>query len=315
MRKVNFFLPILAFVGISLLFIFSTSTLEASKMVAQWNFNLYAVIGAVILFYLNREKSLFKEYFSATSLREVTDRFAVGIVWGAIGLFTINYVLRGIVTFHDLVLTNLFGSVPPTFLASITREGAVFTVLIQPFSETLLIGAAILLLFSFLKRAKVPYPMFSALAIVALMFSSFHFVSQGKLAYEQSLIGYLNYLGDIEGYGKDGKYPSEYPDGVCPEGTKVDPLTRTCKYTGGLPLLLLGLFWGGLFIVYKNFLEPAGAHTFNNFIALFLTSGLSMNVQNFINALGLFFLLVVAFSIWKGQFGKFFKFNLKELLK
>jgi len=304
MKRINLFIPLLALVGIFLLFIYTTSPLDPSKEASQWNLNLYAGVAAVVVSLVLKKKGEFKDFFSVSSFKEAVDRFAVGVIWGGIGIFALNYFLRGTVLLRELVLTNLFGSVPPSFLASITPEGAWFTVLVQPFTETLLIAMVIFIVYSFLSSKRVRGALFIALIVTGLVFSSFHFVSQGKYAYETSLSGYLNYLGDIEGYGKGGFPPSHY-GGSCPSGTHFTASTGVCSYTGGLPLLFLGLMWGGLFIFYRNFLEPAGAHAFNNWAVLFFASQLSLQVSTFVNLVGVVFVAVVAFSLWKNGLSGF----------
>ncbi len=290
MSKFNFFIPIVAFLGFTLLFIYTTAQLEPIRQSSQWNLNLFAAILSILLFSISKEKSLFTEYFSADSLREIADKFAVGLVWGVIGVFAMNFFLRGVFALQELILVNLFGSVSPTFLASLSSYSSFFVIIVQPFSETLLLGTGILMIYSFLKHTRFPMPMLSALLLAAIMFSAFHFVSQGRLSYESSFSGYLNYIGDMKNYGM-------------------------ANYTGGMPLLFLGLFWGALFIVYKNFLECAGAHTSNNFLAMFLATGVAASVMAFVNIVGLFFVVLIGFAFWKGKFSKFQDFRLQELFK
>lgn len=262
----NIFLQLVIFLGILMLFLNTVSPFETTKIASQWNINLIGVLGAAVLFTFTEKKEIFDDFFHLKDYREFFSRFASGIIWGILTIVFLAVTVRGF-----SYLTNLFGSIPASTLASLTNEGALFVVFVQPLTETILIISGLLFVYGRIKNS-IPFAMPIAIVSIAMLFAAFHFAVEGKDYYEYSLAGFINFIGDVKGYGQEG-------------------------YHGGFPYLMLGIFWLALAVIYKNFVEPFAAHlTYNYFVLLITTT--TPGVKELLYVLGIALFLIVAFSYY-----------------
>ncbi|MHA1835255.1 MAG: hypothetical protein ACTSV7_14870 [Candidatus Baldrarchaeia archaeon] len=278
----NIFVQIVIFLGLAMLFLNTVSPFETTKIASQWNLNLLGVLGAVVLFTFTEKKEVFDDFFRLKDYREFFSRFASGLLWGIV---TIVFLALTVKSFA--YLTNIFGSIPATTLASLSKEGAIFVVLVQPLTETILLVAGVLFLFSVL-RNNIPFAMPIAIVSIALLFAAFHFAVEGKNYYEYSFSGFLNFIGDVKGYGRE-------------------------DYHGGFPFVMLGIFWISLAIIYKSFVEPFAAHLTYNFLVLFFNSN-TPEVVEFLSLIGLLLLIVFGFVAYFTRLEMFNKYKVERLL-
>lgn len=277
----NIFLQLVILLGLAMLFLNTVSPFESTKIASQWNLNLVGVLGAVILFAFTEKKEVFDDFFRVHDYREFFSRIASGVLWG---ILTIVFLLISVGSFAFLV--NLFGSIPATTLASLSQEGAFFVVFVQPLTETILILAGTLFLYSLLKN-NIPFAMPVAIVCIAMLFAAFHFAVEGKDYYEYSIKGFINFIGDVKGYGQQG-------------------------YHGGFPFLMLGLFWISLAIIYKSFVEPFAAHmTYNLMVLLF--SSPTKEVVGLLNAIALALFLIFVFALYFTKLKVFGEYKIERL--
>jgi len=275
------FVQLMILLGILMLFLNTVSPFETTKIASQWNLNLLGVLGAVILFTFTEKKEVFDDFFRVKNYKEFFARFASGILWGVVTVVVLAVTVQGFA-----YLTNLFGSIPATTLASLTKEGAIFVVFVQPLTETILIIAGALFLYSILKD-QIPAAMPIAIVSISLLFAAFHFAVEGKDYYEYSLAGFINFIGDVKGYGS------------------VD-------YHGGFPFVVLGVFWLALAIIYKSFVEPFAAHLTYNFTVLYLNTT-APEVQEFLGIVAVALVLILIFAIYFTKLEKFNDYKLSRL--
>lgn len=284
MKKINLFPYILAFFGVAVLFFYTVSPLELSKIASLWNLLVFGTIGTTILFfsYSNKVKEFFY-FFDVFSAKDFLNKFAVGIVWGVIGLFLVSSLVSG-----AKMLTTMFGSIPSSVLASVTTESALFVLIVQPLSETFLIVTVMLLIATLLKKKMGWNAWFTAIVFTGLLFSLFHFATYGKDFYAYSLNGFLRYLFDLSAYG-------------------------TVNYHGGFTLMVLGMFWLTLAVLYEDFVVPMAAHIVNNLYVLFFTAGLPPSVQSLVMTVAIVLVLVLVFNVFFTKLSAFDDLKLKNL--
>ncbi len=235
----NVILYLVFLVTISSLFLFTVSPELSTREASLWNLLLAGTVGSTILIFATRKKKEVGEYFDVPNQQKLFSRLSVGFVWGVLLIVTIGFLMSGI-----SALNNLMGSITFAELGSIGNESVLFATLIQPITETFLVITAMIIISLILRSKKVPYPVITSIVIVSLVFAAFHFAVRGKEAYEYSIGGFISFVSDTKGIG-------------------------TSAYVGAIPQLVMGFFFLGLAVVYKDFIIPMSAHIVNNTLALF----------------------------------------------
>lgn len=264
------FVTILA---VMLLFFVVVAPNENTKIASQWNLLLFGTLGSTVITFSIKKKGLFKQYFEVGGLRKVAEHLAVGFLYGFPTLIFINAVVNTI-----QYLDNLTTSYNVLDLGTLTTTETIFTTLVQPFSESILMITLILVLYTLFKNyiKIVPFPLAVSVMIVFIIFASFHFTIQGSNFYPRSLSGFIEFLTDTTGLG-------------------------TPNYHGGLVFIPMGLFWGVLGVVYRSFWVMAGAHVSYNALVTLLFVETLQNVSGFTVNLILLLLLIVMFAFGFGK--------------
>ena len=275
---------IIFFLAFALLFVYTITPGSAIQDMSLWNLLLLGTIGSVVLVASTNKQAV--EWFRLKSTSQFFSHFTIGIILGVVVTFAVSYLITGL-----SMLYNVLGAIPYSTLASMGTGDFLFTVIIQPMTETLLIVSGVLFLAAALKKYKIPQHKVIAIILIMVVFAAFHFTTRGAQYYDSSLTGFINFIGDTEGWG-------------------------TAAYHGAFPQFLLGIFWAILALGYQSYIVPFAAHLANNLLAvMFAIQAVAAGneVMIFANAIALAAIVIVAVVVYKTQLKGLNEFRAKAV--
>jgi len=270
--KIDFTIIVVGIAAIVIGFLALVTPFEGTKFSSLWNLGIFGSIAVLVILLSLKKKRVFDDFFSLKDGKEFNSRFAVGVIYGVIGVFATSMLFSGIAYLNQLT-TSMSLQELGTVLNS---ENVLFVDLIQPLSETFWAMSAILFIYVLLKdhlRIKVA-TMLVAASIVFVMFAWIHFSVQGAAYYEYSPSGFIEFVTDTQGIGTE-------------------------EYHGGFVFIPYAVWWFGLAIVYKKWVEAFSSHLTHNIIITSLASQLTQDAAqtNFYIAVAVF--LFVVFAIYQ----------------
>jgi len=280
-NSVDLVVFLVVFVAIFTLLFFTISPDPEFIKIMNWNLLTISVFGSVAIIFAFQRKSVL--WFPALTGPDILDSFTTGVFWGLITVLFISFSLMA-----QKVLVGLFSSINLSELGSIPfSSNVLIIILLQPIVETLLLLVGIIVLSEFLRKASIPFAGLLSVLFIALIFSLFHFSVQA-----QSFMA-LN-----------KEFPFEY---------NIDGFISFI-FSAGFPQFVMGLLWGILLLIYKDYLTILIAHIVNNVLALHFSG---MAVSDGLIALQLISLaLIILFLIALLLYGlkPLFKVEFKNLI-
>lgn len=216
---------IVFFLVIAMLWLFTVTPFGSARENALWNIVVIASLG--VFFFSDRLKG----FIEVKNTRSLVEFFSVGVILGVFVSIIVSFVVQ-----QTSFLWNLLGSIPTSQIANIGLEQAFWSVLIQPLSETILFVPVLLFLVDFLKPRFKGFSKPIALFGASFLFASLHFLALGAGQFEQSLSGFIEFVGS--------------PNGAFPQ-------------------MLLGVGWGILILGFQNWVVGFSAHYVNNLLAFY----------------------------------------------